>query len=117
MRFFSNLKENSSGSENLMYTTSHLYRVKSSTRFLKCIHKTNKVLNVKHHENIGCVNPGMCLTHNVKTKDGYFLHYRIGWKVSDQCGDKKCVTKDPIVLKYKPRLEKNVKNVLAQIFP
>ena len=116
VRFFSDLKENLSRSGDLIYARNHLYRGKFNG-FWKCIHNTNKVLNVKHHHNVGCVNPGMCLTHKVNVSYGYFLHYRIGWKVRDECEDKKCVTYDPIILKYKPRLEKNMKNILAQIFP
>ena len=89
----------------------------------KGIHKRWKTILVSdlaidptHHHNLGCVLRKRCKTYKVNTKDGYFLHHRFGWKVTDQCKDGKCVKYDPIVLKYKTRLESNMKRVLAQIF-
>ena len=95
----------------------HLNRGPFQNMNWKCIHVTKMVQNIDNHNNIGCVRPGKCLKQRVKTKDGYFLHYRIGWKVSDQCEDGKCVKYDPIALKYKTKLENNMKYVLGKIFP
>jgi hypothetical protein len=111
-RFFSNYKKNSTGLD-FMYTMSHVYR-----GFIydnkKCIHDTTKVLNAEHHKNVGCIDPGICQSYLVNIEDGYFLHYRIGWDI--KCRKQKCVKYDPIVLKYKTRLESAMKNVLAHIF-
>ena len=69
-----------------------------------------------HHKNWGFILNKGCIPYNVKSKDGYVLHHRIGWKVKDQCKNRKCVKYDPIVLKYKTKLESSVKNVLVKIF-
>ena len=113
-RFFSNHMINSSGSD-WMYTMSHVYRGYMYDN-KKCIHDTTKVLNAEHHRNFGCIDPNMCRTYKVNVKDAYFLHHRIGWDVDSQCRNRRCVKYDPIILKYKTRLEIAMKNVLAKIF-
>ena len=82
----------------------------------KSIHVSDLSIDPSTHNNHGCILTNGCLTYKVDARDGYFLHHRIGWKVSDQCKDKKCVKYDPIVLKYKTRLEIAMKNVVAHIF-
>ena len=116
-RFFSDREENSSGSDDLMYTMNHLHRGNFQKTAEKCIQITQISLSANHHSRLGCVDPGKCHIHDVSPKDGYFVHHRIGWKVSDECKDGKCVKYDPIVLKYKTKLETNMKYVLANIFP
>ena len=119
-RVFNDIKENSSGND-FMYTMGHLYRSRIVDPNPKSIHDTSKVLNAKHHINLGCINGharghNLCKIQRVDMSDGYGLHYRIGWKVSDHCRDRKCVIKDQIILKFKTRLEIAMKNALANIF-
>ena len=99
-----------------MYSMSHLHRGDFRARDMpKCLHDTTKLLKMSHHHNNGCVRRQQCRTYDVQQKDGYILHYRIGWKVSDQCKGGDCVLYDPTILKYKDRLEQNMKNVLNNI--
>ena len=101
---------------------SHLYRVpfgkvsgNKHKEQPKSLHDTSKVIKTSHHRNKGCVNRKQCRVYRVDTNDGYFLHHRIGWKVSDQCKNGKCVKYDPILLKYKTRLENKMKKVLEYL--
>ena len=93
----------------------HLYRSEIfQKRTKKAIHSTKLVVSPHHSSNIGCI--GGCRVHAVSPKDGYILHHRIHCKVNDNCVETKGVKYDPIILKYKTRLENNMKSVLAQIF-
>ena len=95
----------------------HLHRGQFQTMAQKCIHVTNLSMSAHHHGKAGCIGPPHCGTYIVNRNEGYFLHYRYGWTVADQCKlNPKCLVKyDPVILKYKTRLENNMKSVLAQI--
>ena len=103
-----------------MYKMSHLYRTGFCEETqLKNIHITSRVDSVTHHHNIGCVDHRECQTYRVDPKYGYFLHHRIDWKVGDKCGIEESgsdVIFDPIILRYKTKLENNFANILAQVF-
>ena len=121
-RFFNDRVENSFKSDVPMYSMSHLHRVPfgkfSGTKHQeepKSLHDTSKVIKMSHHRNKGCVSREQCRVFNVNVNDGYFLHHRIGWKVTDQCKNGKCVEYDPILLKYRTRLENNMKKVLKDL--
>ena len=117
-RFYSDLSENSSTSEmdQLMYYMSHTYRTDFLDYGEKCIEVSDVAVGTFNHGNTGCVNPGRCFKYNVETVDGYIHHYRNGWKVTDECKDGKCVINDTILLKYKTKLELQMKYVLAKVF-
>ena len=115
-RFYSDIKANSTNStssDEFIYSLSHLYRSEFQYKYYKCIHSTKLAQNVNHHFNYGCIDPAKCYTHMVNKTDGYFLHHRYGWKVTNK--SKKSIY-DPIVLKYGKRLENNMKLALAHIF-
>ena len=99
-----------------LYIMSHTYQSGFQNDNLKAIQVSDLAIDPTTHDNLGCVLNQECLRFNVDTKEGYFLHHRIGWRVTDQCKDGKCVKYDPIVLKYKTKLESIMKRVLAQIF-
>ena len=117
-RYFIDLTENTS--VDWMYTMRHTYRGSFQIDQWKCIHNTATVFNLVHHRNIGCVGSGQCKTLRVDVTDGYFLHHRIGWKVIDQTLSlehfENVTINDPIILKYKTRLEIAMKNILIKIF-
>ena len=117
-RFFSDLVDNTSSPQmvDTIYTMSHTYRDGYQVNNWKTIQFSDLANDVSNHGNHGCIRREGCQRYKVSRKDGYFLHHRINWKVRDQCEDKKCVKYDPIVLKYKTRLERAVKNALADIF-
>ena len=94
----------------------HTYRAGFQSTGKKLIQVSDVAIDPWNHGNQGCVNRGPCFEYLVNPKDAYFLHYRNGWKVNNQCKDGKCVINDPVVLKYKTRLEVAMKNILAQIF-
>ena len=95
---------------------SHTYQGGFQNDAMKTIQVSDLAIDPDHHNNQGCVLTEGCKTYLVNISDGYFLHHRLGWKITDQCKDGKCVKYDPIVLKYKTKLKINMKNVLAQIF-
>ena len=98
-----------------MYTMLHPYRGEITNKGRKSIQVSDFALDPGNHFSFGCILQGDCKQYHVSPEDGYFLHYRINWTVNDQCKDGKCVEYDPIVFKYKSRLELNMKNVLAHI--
>ena len=100
-----------------MSLMSHLNRVDFQKNSPKCIYVSKMPLIVGHHSHVGCVDPGgICKPYLVDREDGYFLHHRFGQRIKSWCKDRHCVIYDPIVLKYKTRLEYNMKNALVQIF-
>ena len=113
-RFLSDITNKSSGQNNMMYTMSHLHRGKFQGFAPKNIHVSQWALTAGHHTNMACIDAWKCVTYRVKISDGYFLHHRIGWSLND-IKNKSTVVYDPIALKYKTRLERNMKNVLDQI--
>ena len=113
--FFEDMTDISTESDKVIYSMSHLHRGPFQGNAKKTILLSDLAMNINEHGTLGCVKAGKCFIYDVDPKDGYILHHRIGWKVSDQCEDKKCVTKDPIVLKYKTRLENNMRDALAEI--
>ena len=95
---------------------SHTYQGGFQNDAMKTIQVSDLAIDQDHHNNQGCVLTEGCETYKVSKKEGYFLHHRFGWKVSDQCKDGKCVKYDPIVLKYKTKLESSLERVIPQIF-
>ena len=113
-KFFDHLSDNSS--EEWMYSMVHTKRGRFQGDAKKCIQSSDLAMFPYNHGNEGCIESVKnCFTIKVDPKDGYFLHYRNNWKVNYECEDGKCVEYDPIVLKYKTRLEYAMKNVFAQI--
>ena len=86
---------------------------------VKAFHFTDKVKYLNHHWNCGCLDPAKCKTYHVDIELAYYLHYRIGWKVSDECQSYKindCIHYDPIIYQYKSVLEQNMIKALVEIF-
>ena len=95
---------------------SHPYQGGFQGIAMKTIQASDLTIDPTTHGSLGCILGKRSSKYKVNKSDGYFLHHRIDWKVTDQCKDEKCVKYDPIILKYKTKLESNVKIVLANIF-
>ena len=113
------MRNDSPDIKNYTYTLKHPYRCRfEKGQQHKSIHFTDKVKCVDHHGNCGCINRSQCQTYHVDKELGYFLHYRIGHKASEKCGNKTkdCVYYDPIIYKYKNDLERNMEVALGAIY-
>lgn len=122
-RFYTDLETREYDENGLLYTMRHMHRANFTGKAPKSLHYTKNIKVIWNHAAVKCINhysdTEKCKLHWVDTSIGYLLHFRRGVNTPDNCTanqPKECAIYDPVLLKYRNRLEVSVKSSLGAIF-
>lgn len=96
-----------------LVTFKHLYRTNITRINPKCFHSTKSVMIVDNHLPRKCLHRQTCRNVHVNSEQGYFLHYRFG---NHKKSNDFHIIYDPVLLKYKDRVEEIVIKNLNEIY-